>query len=296
MPSFPNVTGQLLQIFTSVYAKSDTRTSRLTLHCMSYGKVFICFPSSVSVWVWVCVSLSLSVSVCVSLCVCVSLSLCLCLCVCVGVCVCVSVWVGAAKAVKAMHNYCRKFWTWLKKPHFQFFTPIFAFGKRRPMRSSCCLYVCVSVPPLNSSKPESQLLYDQRFTANQFVLVPSPLRPTTSNFFQLNTYGYSPYVSSSLMRDCVCHLELLLALTSAVILGSESSRTHDHILLSQTRDSPNLEGQVAIFISPRNRVTQLWPQALGSFSLPPTTHRDMVEVFDPTSPLENLYIILGWTA
>jgi hypothetical protein len=37
----------------------------------------------------------------------------------------------------------------------------------------------------------------------------------------------------------------------------------DHILLSQIRDSPNLEGQVPIFVSPRNRVAQLYPQGLG---------------------------------
>jgi hypothetical protein len=30
------------------------------------------------------------------------------------------------------------------------------------------------------------------------------------------------------------------------------------------RDSPNLEGQIPVFISPRNRVSQLYPQALGS--------------------------------
>jgi hypothetical protein len=51
---------------------------------------------------------------------------------------------------------------------------------------------------------------------------------------------------------------------SIIILGSESSGTRDHILLSQIRDSPNLEVQVPIFISPRNRVAQLYPQALGS--------------------------------
>jgi hypothetical protein len=46
---------------------------------------------------------------------------------------------------------------------------------------------------------------------------------------------------------------------------SHSSRvTRDHILLSQIRDSPNLEVQVRVFISPRNRVAQLYPQALGS--------------------------------
>jgi hypothetical protein len=60
---------------------------------------------------------------------------------------------------------------------------------------------------------------------------------------------------------------LLLVLASAVILGSESRGTRDHILLSQIRDSANLEGQVSVFISPRNRVAQLYPQALSSLSV-----------------------------
>jgi hypothetical protein len=37
-------------------------------------------------------------------------------------------------------------------------------------------------------------------------------------------------------------------------------------LLSQIRNFPNLKGPVPIFISPRNRVAQLHPQALGSLS------------------------------
>jgi hypothetical protein len=45
---------------------------------------------------------------------------------------------------------------------------------------------------------------------------------------------------------------------------SEARGTHDHSLLSQIRDSPNLEGQVPLFISPRNKVARLYPQALGS--------------------------------
>jgi hypothetical protein len=36
----------------------------------------------------------------------------------------------------------------------------------------------------------------------------------------------------------VCRLQLLLVLASAVILGSESRGTRDHILLSQIRDFP----------------------------------------------------------
>jgi hypothetical protein len=66
------------------------------------------------------------------------------------------------------------------------------------------------------------------------------------------------------MRGWVCRLQFLLGLASAVILRSDSRGTHDQILLSQIRDSPELEGQVTVFISPRKRVARLHPQALGS--------------------------------
>jgi hypothetical protein len=82
-------------------------------------------------------------------------------------------------------------------------------------------------------------------------------------FFQLNTCFHSPYVTFSLTRGWVCSLQLPV-LASTIILRSESRETHDHILLSQIRDSPNLESQVPVFISPRNMVAQLYPQALGS--------------------------------
>jgi hypothetical protein len=62
-------------------------------------------------------------------------------------------------------------------------------------------------------------------------------------------------------------LQLLLAVASAVIPGSEPRVIHDHILLFHIRDSPNLEGQVPVFISPSERVAQLYPQALGSLSV-----------------------------
>jgi hypothetical protein len=67
----------------------------------------------------------------------------------------------------------------------------------------------------------------------------------------------------SLTKERVCRLQLLLVLASAVILGPESRGTSDHILLSQIRDSPNLEVQVSVLISLRKRVAQLYPQALG---------------------------------
>jgi hypothetical protein len=42
--------------------------------------------------------------------------------------------------------------------------------------------------------------------------------------------------SLSLTRGRDCHLQLLLVLASAVILGSDSRGARDHILLSQIRD------------------------------------------------------------
>jgi hypothetical protein len=87
------------------------------------------------------------------------------------------------------------------------------------------------------------------------------LRP---DFYFYQTAAVCWCGAPSLTRGRVCRLQLLLVLASAVIFGSESRGTHDHILLSQIRDSPTLEGHVPVFISPRNRVAQLYSQALGS--------------------------------
>jgi hypothetical protein len=111
---------------------------------------------------------------------------------------------------------------------------------------------------------ESELLYDWLFTANQFVLAPSPLSVTTRNFFRLNTCGHSPYVTSLLKKRWVCLFQLLLVHASTVILRFESREIHYHILLSQIRDSLNLENQVSVFVSSKNSMAQLYPQVLGS--------------------------------
>jgi hypothetical protein len=71
-------------------------------------------------------------------------------------------------------------------------------------------------------------------------------------------------IHSFSVRVMICRIQLQLNLASAVILRLESRGTHDHILPSQIRNSPNMEGHVPVFISPRNRVVRLYPQALGS--------------------------------
>jgi hypothetical protein len=84
---------------------------------------------------------------------------------------------------------------------------------------------------------------------------------------------------------------LLLALARAVILGFESRGTHDHVLLSQIRDSPNLDGQVPVFISPRKRVAQLYLQTLGSLFVASYDSRATVEVFDLASTRDWLLVL-----
>jgi hypothetical protein len=64
------------------------------------------------------------------------------------------------------------------------------------------------------------------------------------------------------MRGRVCRLQLLVGLSSEVILRSESRGTHNHILLSQIRDFVNLEGS-----GPRIYI----PQEEGGPVIPPGT-------------------------
>jgi hypothetical protein len=98
-------------------------------------------------------------------------------------------------------------------------------------------------------------------------------------FFQLNTCGHNPDVTSSLARGWVCHLQLLLALTSEFILRSESHRTHDHIFTLSDLRLLQPEAQVPIFISPRNRVGPSYtPRHWVPFPSPFMTPRAMVEV------------------
>jgi hypothetical protein len=65
---------------------------------------------------------------------------------------------------------------------------------------------------------ESELLYNSRFTFSRFVLVPSPLKLTARMFFfQLNSCGNSPYITSSLMGRWVCLLWICLAFRQVYI-------------------------------------------------------------------------------
>jgi hypothetical protein len=86
----------------------------------------------------------------------------------------------------------------------------------------------------------------------------------------------------SLTRGRVCRLQLLLILASAVILGSESRRTHDHILLSPFREFLNRRAKSPYLYPPGIGWPSYYPRKWVLFSLPPTTRRATVEVFEPS--------------
>jgi hypothetical protein len=64
-------------------------------------------------------------------------------------------------------------------------------------------------------------------------------------------------------RRRVCSFQFLPGIANAGFLRPESHRTHEHILSCLFLRLPNLEGHVPVFVSPRNRVAQLYPRALG---------------------------------
>jgi hypothetical protein len=112
--------------------------------------------------------------------------------------------------------------------------------------------------PKWDSNPRSQRWSRRR----QFL--PSTARPLLSALpFLSPCYFMAPF----LMRERICNLLLLLCLTRAVPLGSESRGTQDHILLSHFLRLLNLEGQIPIFISPSDGGVHLYSRALGSLSV-----------------------------
>jgi hypothetical protein len=114
-----------------------------------------------------------------------------------------------------------------------------------------------AVSTLSQSESESELFYDWRYTANQFVLETRPLTLTTSNFiFQLNTYEYSPQVIPSL--------------SFTIAVGPATAK------VGVPRDS-------RFNSPPPGGWPSYTPRHWVPFPSPPTTRRVTVEVFHPAS-------------
>jgi hypothetical protein len=90
-------------------------------------------------------------------------------------------------------------------------------------------------------RKKSKLCYDRRSVGQSVLVHPSGSRD--QRFVTARELRISSFRAHFFTRGLVGGLQLLLALASTVILGFESRGIHDHILLSQIRDSPSLKGR-----------------------------------------------------
>jgi hypothetical protein len=110
---------------------------------------------------------------------------------------------------------------------------------------------------------KSKLCYDRWSVAQSVLVTSTHLGPMTKFLLLLSdSCGFYQCGEPSLTRGRVPSLQLLFGLTSAVILGSVSRMTGDHILLSQIWYFPNLEELVPYLYPLGKRVTQWHLQTL----------------------------------
>jgi hypothetical protein len=125
-------------------------------------------------------------------------------------------------------------------------------------------------------KTEAQYL--SHFTSSGLLPISSSWRQALWDsrsviFFQLNACSYSPYVTSSVTKRCVCLLQFLLILAGAFILMSQSCETHDHILLSQIK-TPLTWWARSPYLHPQGRGWPSYtPRHWVPFSSPPKLTR-----------------------
>jgi hypothetical protein len=140
------------------------------------------------------------------------------------------------------------------------------------------------------TKPESELLYNWWFTANQFILVPSLFWLTTRNFFflKLNIYSRSPCLTSSLKRKSVCllwtqhycystHFPVHLSTRIRILSLHQSSPGNRFITVSlalQTTHEVFLAQSNSFLAtssrSPWTAISRTWPNSIPSRLLFPT--------------------------
>jgi hypothetical protein len=144
-----------------------------------------------------------------------------------------------------------------------------------------CNWSSAANSQLSGLKLKLKLIYNWQWVG-QSVRHPSGTR---DQFFFLLKISFRQlwvcyFVAPSLMRGQVCNLlyNCFWALPEQSLLGQSPTELMA-IFYCLIWDSLNLEGQVPVFISPRNRVAQLYLLALVPFLSPFTTRRAAVEVF-----------------
>jgi hypothetical protein len=90
-------------------------------------------------------------------------------------------------------------------------------------------------------------------------------------------------------RERTCRLQLLLALASAVFLGSDSRGTRDHIYSLRFESSPTWRNGSSYLYPPGTRWSNYTPRHWVPFLSPPKTGRATVKVFNPASTRARLH-------
>jgi hypothetical protein len=112
-------------------------------------------------------------------------------------------------------------------------------------------------------------IYDRQSVSQSVLVSGTHLGPTTNLSFLLEIFfrqlRLCYFVAPSLTRGRVCNLlvHCFWALPEQS-LSSPSPAELTAIFYCLIWDSSNLDSQIPVFISPRNRVAQLYPRALGS--------------------------------
>jgi hypothetical protein len=113
-------------------------------------------------------------------------------------------------------------------------------------------------------KLKLKLIYDRQSVGQSVLVSGSHLGPVTNFSFSLKFLIYScGFVILWEDRSVIYLYNCFWALSEQSLLGRSPAEL-TAIFYCLIWDSTNLEGQVPIFLSPRYRVAQLYPQALGS--------------------------------
>jgi hypothetical protein len=157
-------------------------------------------------------------------------------------------------------------------PNYEGQVPVFIFTRNRVAQLYPRALGSLSSPLATRSATETEV-------EEEINLRPTVSRPvcfdvrhpsgTRDQFLFLLEISFRPlrvcyFVAPSLTRGCVCNLlyNCFCALPKQSLLGRSPAEL-TAMFYCLIWDSPNLEGQVPVFISPRNRVAQLYLRALG---------------------------------
>jgi hypothetical protein len=161
-------------------------------------------------------------------------------------------------------------------------THLLKFGICECTHMCCSWLVCVGY---NCSQSQSYIMTDSESASLSWCQAPIwDLRPIFLSLeIVFRQLWICYFVAPSLTRGWVCNLLLLLVLTSAVPLGSESLETQDHTLLFQFLRLPQPGGP-----GPRIYI----PQEQGGPDIPPDTRFSFRHLFLQLTGLQWRYSIL----